>query len=173
MTAVAFLRAMNVGGRRITNNDLVAAFRSIGFEAPVAYQASGNVILPGASADKATATRIEAGLLAELGYEVPTFLRSQAAIEELASSTPYLDQNGPRDGKPQIIFLRTPILDPAMLESLRQPKDQWEAIGTELHWLPAAGLSQTELKFNELEKLVGPNTIRTFGTIQRLSKKLA
>ena len=173
MAAVAFLRAMNVGGRRITNQDLAAAFVTLGFAEPTPYQASGNVILPHASADASTAALIEAGPADYLGYNVSTFLRSAEEVAQIATTSPFLGQNGPDGGKPQIILLRRGVTPPpSELERLLQPNDQWIMGGAHLHWLPAGGLSQTELRFSELDKVIGPNTIRTLGTLQRLGKKI-
>ncbi len=165
---------MNVGGRRISNQDLAAAFVTLGFSEPMPYQASGNVILPQATADATTAAHIESQLAEILGYHVPTFLRSAEEIARVATESPFLGQSGPNGGKPQIILLRPDAAPPApALERIRQPKDQWIVHRTELHWLPAGGLSQTELKFSELDQVIGQNTVRTLGTLQRLAKKLA
>ncbi|NNF55541.1 MAG: DUF1697 domain-containing protein [Acidimicrobiales bacterium] len=174
MAAVAFLRAMNVGGRRLTNQTLAAAFHALGFPEATPYQASGNVILREATADAATAKHIESGLATHLGYDVPTFLRSAEQITRIAAESPFRGQFGPEGGKPQVILLRFAADPPlAALERLRQPNDQWIVDGNELHWLPAGGLSQSELRFSELDNVIGQNTVRTLGTIQRLAKRLA
>ena len=165
---------MNVGGRRITNEDLATAFVTLGFAEPTPYQASGNVILPQANADAATTAHIESGLAEILGYNVPTFLRSAEEIARVAEESPFLGQSGPDGGEPQTILLRPGVTPPpSELERLRQPDDQWIMDGAHLHWLPAGGLSRTELKFSELDKVIGQNTARTLGTLQRLAKKLA
>ena len=41
---VAFLRGMNLGGRRIKNEELRAEFEALGFEEVATFRASGNVI---------------------------------------------------------------------------------------------------------------------------------
>ena len=41
---VAFLRAVNVGGRRVSMDRLRAAFQELGFEGVSTYIASGNVV---------------------------------------------------------------------------------------------------------------------------------
>ena len=165
---------MNVGGRRISNQDLAAAFLTLGFSEPTPYQASGNVILPHATADATTAAHLESGLSEILGYDVPTFLRSVEEITRIATKSPFLGQCGPDGGKAQIILLRRDVTPRASaLERLRQPDDRWIIHGSELHWLPAGGLSQTRLKFSDLDKVIGQNTVRTHRTLQRLAKKLA
>ncbi len=46
MTVVVFLRGMNLGKRRLTNEQLIAVFERSGFADASAYQASGNIMLP-------------------------------------------------------------------------------------------------------------------------------
>ena len=43
--------------------------------------------------------------------------------------------------------------------------------GRELHWLPATGLSETEVDFKALDKALGRGTLRTKGTIEAIAKK--
>ena len=49
---VAFLRGMNLGGRRISNTELVKAFEQAGFEGAAAFRASGNVVFESAEGDR-------------------------------------------------------------------------------------------------------------------------
>ena len=41
---VAFLRAINVGGRRATRDQLTSCLESLGFENVITFRASGNLI---------------------------------------------------------------------------------------------------------------------------------
>jgi len=81
---VAFLRGMNLGGRRIKNEELRRHFEETGFEEVATYRASGNVIFSTSSreAEGKLAERMEAELDERLGYDVPVFLRS---IDEVAA----------------------------------------------------------------------------------------
>ena len=44
--------------------------------------------------------------------------------------------------------------------------------GRELFWLPAGGLSESDLDFKAIDEALGPMTVRTQGTFARLAKKL-
>ena len=57
----AFLRGMNLGGRRITNRDLAAAVTGLGFEDVETFRASGNVIFA-ADGGGETATAVRLGI---------------------------------------------------------------------------------------------------------------
>src|SRR4051794_184860 len=82
---VAFLRGMNLGGRRIKNEELRAEFEALGFEEVATFRASGNVIFAASKeSESRLRERIEAGLGEALGYAVPVFLRSCAEVAAIA-----------------------------------------------------------------------------------------
>jgi uncharacterized protein (DUF1697 family) len=74
----AFLRGMNVGGHRITNEELRALFTAMGLRNVETFRASGNVVFAADGETPAKITsRIERELERSLGYAVPTFLRTE------------------------------------------------------------------------------------------------
>lgn len=172
--AVAFLRAINTGNRRITNEDLCAHVESIGFASVSAYQAAGNVIFdPGD--DPEPERTLEEGLTRRLGYDVPTFVRSADEVERIAAARPFTDdQLAPTERRVQVAFLRA-MPDSAAVESVvsgAPSEDMLVVEGRELFWLPRAGISSSELPVGEVEKAIGPMTIRTHGTVTRIARKL-
>ena len=88
---VAFLRGMNLGRRRLENEELRRHFEEIGFEEVATFRASGNVIFstPGSEAEAELAQRVEAELGERLGYEVPVFLRSIEEVAAIAAREPF------------------------------------------------------------------------------------
>ena len=86
---VAFLRAINVGGRTVKKEKLKDIFVALGFRDVETFKQSGNVIFESdfANLDEVE-TRIEKMLLKALGYEVPAFLRTVAYLEDLVRSSP-------------------------------------------------------------------------------------
>ena len=82
---VAFLRGMNLGGRRIKNEELRAEFEALGFAEVACFRASGNVVFTAAGGSEAAIRKkAEAGLGEGLGYEVVIFLRSVAEEGKIA-----------------------------------------------------------------------------------------
>ncbi|MEM6992962.1 MAG: DUF1697 domain-containing protein [Myxococcota bacterium] len=171
---VAFLRGMNLGGRRITNPDLCAAVEELGFTDVAAFLASGNVAFTGKGTPAALQKRIEAGLEKSLGYAVPTFIRSAAQVRAVAEGDPFAARavKGSR-GKPQVVFLAKKPTTKAKAAALAlETDDDWLAIeGQELHWWPIGGLSTSEFDFKALSKIVGEPTVRTKNTNVRLATK--
>ncbi len=76
-------------------------------------------------------------------------------------------------GKPQIAFLRAAPSAEAHTLALEFSSDQdrLQIHGSELHWLPAGGLSDSILDLKTLEKILGPMTIRTERTVVRMVAK--
>jgi uncharacterized protein (DUF1697 family) len=162
-TYAAFLRAINVGGRRITGPELCAA---IGFEGARSFRASGNVIF--SAGRKPSESRIEEGLEAALGYEVITFLRGPKEIAELAAGQPF--EPG---AKYHVMFLKT-LPSPAKQREILAlgSEDDKLAFGKrELFWRPRGRMTDSELDLNAVYKLIGPNTMRTNGTVEQIAAK--
>jgi len=67
---VAFLRGMNLGGRRIKNDELRRHFEEIGLEQVSTFRASGNVLfaMPKRGAEARLAARVETELGERLGW---------------------------------------------------------------------------------------------------------
>lgn len=170
---VAFLRGMNLGGRRITNADLCTAMERIGCKNARAFLASGNVVFESSTKAASLVEKIEQGLRKELGYEVPTFVRSAQELATIANATPFAKRTTEPRGKLQVALL-TEAPAPSVLKAAMklQSADDWlEIRGCEIYWWPIAGVATSALDFKQLEKLVGPTTVRTHNTMSRLNKK--
>ena len=169
---VAFLRGMNLGRRRIKNPELCAAFEDIGFTNVSAFLASGNVIFDTDESDSAAvADSIEHGLRDSLGYEVPTFLRSADEVRTIASHQPFADVAAERTGKMQIAIIgsETDQSTRASVLELSNDADLLEIVGRELYWWPKGNFLDSQLDLKALEAILGPFTIRTKNTIERLA----
>src|SRR5262245_7642567 len=117
---VAFLRGMNLGKRRIKNEELRAEFEALGFEDVATFRASGNVIFGAAGGrGPALTKKIEAGLGDALGYEVPVFLRSCAEVVEIAAQELFEAKLvAASEGKLQVLFLGQQPTAPARRKAL-------------------------------------------------------
>lgn len=172
---VAFLRGMNLGNRRIANDDLRSHFEALGCEEVATFRASGNVIFAadGESPAKLTA-RLEDGLAEALGYEVPVFLRSAKELLAIAAAEPFdakaLDAS---TGKLQIALLAKKPTAKAgeRALALSTEADRLTIEGRELYWLPQGRMSDSELDLKALAEILGSMTIRTKGTIDQIAAK--
>lgn len=172
---VAFLRGMNLGGRRLGNTELCEAFAALGLPGATAFQASGNVVFDASGSTAALEKRLEAGLEAELGYPVPTFLRTASQIRALAKVDPGWPPPPPGSpAKLQVLFLqKAPAkAGSAVVRRLSTDDDRLSLEGREILWLPLRGVGKSELDMKHLEQAVGITTTRTQGTLQRMATKL-
>lgn len=171
---VALLRGMNLGRRRLTNDELVRAVQGCGCDEVEVYQASGNVIFTDDRSGDELAADMTGGLAEALGYPVPVFLRDSNELWAITKATPFTDrQLAESSAKPQVILLHE-APDMTTIDEVRRlvpDGDVLVPLGRELHWLPATGVGSSTLDFRELDRLTGGTTVRTLGTLQRLAKK--
>jgi uncharacterized protein (DUF1697 family) len=173
---VAFLRGMNLGGRRIKNEDLRRHFEAMGLQEVATFRASGNVIFatPKREAEGKLASRVEAELNERLGYEVPVFLRSAREIAEIAAREPFGAKAVAKSkGKLQVSLLKKKPSAAATKKALALASDEdlLAIEGRDLYWLPSGGLLESDLDLKELAKLLGVDTRRTMGTIEQIAAK--
>lgn len=176
MRYVAFLRGMNLGGRRITNDELCRCFRDLGLDDVWAFIASGNVAFESPSRSRAKMSQlIERGLRDALGYEVPTFLRTGGEVAAIAEAAPFDPPHGADGGKLQVsLLLKVPTATQKKKAlALATDDDRLAVEGQELYWLPRGKLTDSELDTSGLEQALGPMTTRTHNTFVRLAKRLS
>jgi uncharacterized protein (DUF1697 family) len=172
---VAFLRGMNLGGRRIKNTELTEEFEALGFAEVACFRASGNVIFTAEGNAVKLTKQIEAGLGEALGYEVPVFLRSAKELSALAAHEPF-DATAVKSskGKLQVALLSKRPTAKARKQALAEADDEDRLVieGRELYWLPSGGISESDLDLKAVEAALGPWTMRTMGTIEQIFAKL-
>jgi uncharacterized protein (DUF1697 family) len=173
---VAFLRGMNLGGRRIKNEELKREFERLGLGDVSCFRASGNVIFATEEkGEEKLKQRIEAGLGESLGYKVPVFLRNAAELEDVSAQEPF-DPSllNTSKGKLQVAFLPSAPKAKARKQALAlaSDEDRLALEGRELYWLPSGGISESDLDLKTIEAALGPWTMRTKGTVDQIAAKL-
>jgi uncharacterized protein (DUF1697 family) len=166
----AFLKGMNLGRRRLANEELRAAIEALGLEEVQTFRASGNVVFAaGRRSDSSLQRMLEQGLREALGYEVPTFIRSGEELRAIAAAEPF-EAGG---GKLQVALLHETPGAKARREALAlaDEEDRLHLDGRELFWLPAAGVGRSKLDWKALERALGPTTVRTIGTIEQIAAR--
>ncbi len=171
---IAFLRAINVGGRVVKMDALRAHFEALRVTAVESFIASGNVIFLATSADPtALEQRIEARLAAHLGYGVATFLRTPAELAAIVAQRPF----GPIDPLDaghalSVAFVRSPPAPAAAanLLALTSPVDDFHLAGREIFWRCRVRVSESKVSGALLEKaLATSSTVRNITTIRKLA----
>ncbi|MBW3562878.1 MAG: DUF1697 domain-containing protein [Actinobacteria bacterium] len=172
MQAVAFLRGINVGGHDVRNVQLEELFGQLDLERPTGFLASGNVLF---GTDRTDTTALERDIAphleANLGFAVPTFVRTGDQVAAIAQAQPFADLAG----KVHVAFLRTePDSDlQGELHEAATESDRLTFDGREVFWHVAGRFMDSALSGNEVNRLLGSEwTVRTLNTVTRLAGKL-
>jgi uncharacterized protein (DUF1697 family) len=161
---IAFLRAINVGGRTVKMGHLRELFIELGLASVETFISSGNVIFESAETDAASLeARIEDRLKESLGFEVATFLRTPDELVRIAAFDPLPEMERTAFS---VAFLRSaPDADAVpRLMALRSEIDEF--------WLCRTRVSESTFSGAALERaLAMPTTVRNRNTVQRLAAK--
>ena len=172
---IAFLRAINVGGRVVTMDRLRSLFESLGFSGVETFIASGNVVFESRSGDTRVLSRkIEQLLQKSLGYEVATFIRTDSEVAAIARHRLFESAQARSAQALNVGFLSEPPRAGARgaLMRLRTAADDFHVHGREVYWLSRTKLSESGLSYAVLEKTLQVQaTFRGRNTVVRLAAK--
>ena len=171
---IAFLRAINVGGHTVTMERLRGEFEALGLKDVETFIASGNVIFTSRAKPAALEKQIEARLRASLGYEVATFVRTDAEVAAVAGYQPFPAEQIEDGATIYVGFVDRP-LDAAAARAVMTFKtktDDFRVKGREVYWLRRARQSDAPFKYVSLEKTLKIRvTFRGLNTVARLAAK--
>ncbi len=172
---ITFLRAINVGGHTVKMDTLRQLFESFGLSNVETFIASGNVVFETASRNTAALEKkIAVGLRDALGYEVATFIRTEAELASLASYRPFPQLALDKAAALNIAFLAE-ALDEASKQKLMALKtgiDDFAVHEREIYWLCFKKQSESTFSNVVLEKTIGSqSTLRGISTIKKMAGK--
>ncbi|MBL8149155.1 MAG: DUF1697 domain-containing protein [Blastocatellia bacterium] len=169
---IAFLRAINIGGRRVKMDYLRQLFESFSFSNVATFIASGNVIFHTEIDDKKMLeSKIENRLREALGYEVATFVRTNKELNKIVShrvfeqfdsglvktlNVAFLSQKLDRELEQKLNLLKSDIDDLILEEQ-------------EIYWLCSKNQSESKFTNSILEKRLNLQaTIRSATTVKKI-----
>lgn len=170
---IAFLRAVNVGGRIVKMDELRKILASAGLSNVSTFIASGNVIFEAKQTAASLETAIERTLKEALGYDVTTMIRTpgelMAVVERIEA----------KNLQPQGVTLYVGFLKNAPAASaakavvaLSNGVDVLSVSGRELYWQCARSFSDSTVTGAKIEKLLKvPATVRNVTTVSKLAAK--
>lgn len=174
---IAFLRAINVGGHTVKMEVLRQLFEALGFSNVETFIASRNVVFETTAKNARTLEKtIAQQLRAVLGYEVATFIRTDAELAAVAQYQPFSPSQIAAATAFNVAFLAE-ALDAASqkkLMALKTDIDDFHVHGCEIYWLCRLKQSESTVSNAVLEKTLGrPSTLRGVNTIQKMAAKYA
>jgi len=175
MRLVAFLRAVNVGGRVVRMDRLKKLFEDAGFANVETFIASGNVIFDAGTKKLAAIERaIEKQLHDALGYEVHTFVRTCAELRNVAAHKAFAAAAIDAATAFNVAFVGNPLDAKAKkaLMTLKTTLDDFHVSGREIYWLSKAKQSESKISNAVFEKTLGcRSTVRGINTIRKMAEK--
>jgi uncharacterized protein (DUF1697 family) len=175
---IAFLRAINVGGRYVKMEELRALFTGLGYGRVESFIASGNMIFDAPpEPPSALEQAIEAHLHQALGYEVATFIRSDAELAAVAAHQPFPADELALPGASLFVTFLKALPDEAtqaQVLALRNPVDDFAFHGREFYWLRRTREQESVTDRPQFAKAFGTQglgTMRNLTTVRRLAAK--
>lgn len=172
---VAFLRAVNVGGRVVKMDELRGLFEAAGLHDVATFIASGNVVFSTRAASTAKVeAMLEAALGEALGYDVPVFVRSTGEVAAAAAHRAFTQAEIAGAGAHLVAFLRGPLDARGLrgLAALESPLDRFVARRREVYWLSKPKQSESKLTLVKFERALGqPATMRAMTSVGKLAAK--
>jgi uncharacterized protein (DUF1697 family) len=174
---IAFLRAVNVGGRFIKMEALRAAFEALGLAGVQTFIASGNVIFETRVRDLGALERkIESHLHASFGFEIHTFLRTEKELAAIVAHEAF--------DAAEVVIANTHVVgfvasapDAAtarLIERFHTEADRYHLHGRELHWISRRKQSETTFSNAAFERALKTRaTFRNVSTLRKLLAKLS
>jgi uncharacterized protein (DUF1697 family) len=172
---VAFLRAINVGGRFLKMAALAEHFRALGCADVTTFLNSGNVRFRHRDASGRLAMRLTDGLEPLLGYRSDVFLRTEAEVLAIAKRGAALLETVPAGGDVNVALLAAPLTkeQKAALAELRTDLDDFTVKGREVWWLCQAKQSGSKFSNAVFErKLKTRTTFRRASMLVKLAEVL-
>lgn len=142
---VAFLRAVNVGGRRVAMATAREVLADLGLAQVSSFANSGNLIFSatGKAADHAAAVRLATEK--RLGFELTTFIRTAAQVRRLVEQRPFCVL---ASGHTHLVFFTAEQADGLREESGRGDVERprrGAGVRRDVHWLIRAKSTETTL----------------------------
>jgi uncharacterized protein (DUF1697 family) len=172
-TCIAFLRAINVGKRRVKMPALVDIFEAAGFAGAWTHINSGNVVFESIGAGGEVEQRLETSLEGTLGFEVTTFVRTATELRKAVAAEPFTLAAGDTYFLTFLKSSPTPATRRA-LEGLSNDFDTLVVAGRTVHWRMHGKSTDTKLKTKDWDNLVGRHrsTSRNMTMLRRLVDKI-
>jgi uncharacterized protein (DUF1697 family) len=171
-TRIAFLRAVNLGSRRVSMPKLVTVLEGLGFTHVWTFVNSGNAVFDAPGSRGALQQAIERALRDAFGHEIEVFVRTAAELRRIVAAEPFRLGVGDTHF---VTFLKTApnAATTRALEALSNDFDTLVVQGSDVHWRMKGKSTDSNLRKKDWA-IVGENacTSRNMNMLRRLAAKL-
>ncbi|MFA5930890.1 MAG: DUF1697 domain-containing protein [archaeon] len=176
MKYVALLRGINVGGNhKVDMKKLKTIFESIGCSNVFTYINSGNVLFESNKNSSEIKKEVEAELKKNLGFDVPTLIKTRKELQNIAHKIPLTWVNDDAQ-KTDVAYLFSEIDSKKILDVLPINKEyvQIQYIKGALFW----NVKRENYNKSKLNKIISCDeykfmTVRNVNTARKLAEQIA
>jgi uncharacterized protein (DUF1697 family) len=176
-THIAFLRAVNVGGRKLVMAELKALFESLGFTGVRTVLQSGNIIFDGReTAGPALETVLEAETEKRLKLRTDCFVRTPAEWSAVVDQNPFRREAADDPSHLLVLPLKSPPATSAVtsLQAAIPGRETTRALGRELYAYYPDGIGESKLTITLIERKLDTRcTGRNWNTVLKIQAALA
>jgi uncharacterized protein (DUF1697 family) len=171
---VAFLRAVNVGTRKVAMATARQALEELGFDDVSSYVNSGNLLFSAAGKTSDHEASIRARLEDVFGFELTTFVRTATQVKALANSKPFGEIAAGQTHFALLPLNRLTASEKRAVEGLSNDHDEVVVQGRDVHWLIRSKSTETTLGPKEWKTALpnNPTTARNTTMLAKLAKLL-
>jgi uncharacterized protein (DUF1697 family) len=171
---VAFLRAVNVGKRRVDMATARKQLESLKYTDVASFVNSGNLIFTASGKSASLEKAIRAALEDTFGFEVTTFVRTATQVKKLGTDKPF---GAIKAGHTHFALMTlTPLTaaETRAVEAMSNERDTVVKRGRDIHWLIRERSIETSLGPKQWKQALpdNPTTARNVTMIERLVAKL-
>ena len=174
---IALLRAVNVGGRKVTSAQLRAVAEDLGHTSVATYVNSGNLVLVPVSGSD-VAAGLTAAFADELGFDVPVIARTLAQWDVMVDGVPFVDEAAADPSHLVACLWDGPVVaGAAEVDLSRYGRERLVWTARETYAYYPDGIGRSKLTIDVLSKASGRvGTARNWNTVlalQRLARDCA
>ncbi len=170
---VAFLRAVNVGQRRVPMSRLLSVCRDLGYADAWTHVNSGNVVFSTTGSRASVEKAMGKALEVEFGFECTTFVRTATELANIVDDKPFPVAAG--DTHFVTFLKKAPAAGAAKrLEELSNDFDTLVVHGADVHWRMRGKSTDSHLVKRDWERILGPlsSTSRNMTMLTKLTAKI-
>lgn len=171
---VAFLRAVNLGRRRVAMATAREIISSLGLDEVSSYVNSGNLMFSAAGKAADHETAIRSALEKEFGFELTTFVRTAAQVHALVDEHPFGELTSGHTHFALLPLTRLTARERSAVEAMSNDRDEVLVCGRDVHWLIRAKSTETTLGPKRWRDALpgNPTTARNMTMLTKLAQRL-
>lgn len=176
MRYAAFLRAINVGSRKVAMAELRAHVEALGYAEVATILQSGTVVFSAAKQSNGTLeAHLEAGLAKRLGLDAPLVVRTAAQVAAILEGNPF-DREAESDPSHLVAVVLKTRPSAAKIQALEQAiagRERIAVAGDVMYVYYPDGIGESKLTAAKIDKVLGTiGTARNWNTMRKIAAAL-